>query len=111
MLVGQAVELGFLLDGGRIAVQATVKISSAFRYGFEFVLCHQEREIIARGCKRSQFGKHQNWQPRSRIDTSRFIAMTQLLIWVLLSILNHIGDKHQPAAALLDKILRNNPSE
>jgi hypothetical protein len=51
MLVGQSVELGFLLDGGRIAVQATVKNKSAFRYGFEFVLCHQEREIITRGCK------------------------------------------------------------
>src|ERR1700732_4563475 len=40
MLVGQAVELGFLLDGGPIKVQAMVKNKSAFRYGFEFVLGH-----------------------------------------------------------------------
>jgi PilZ domain len=56
MLVGQAVELGFLLDGGLIAVQAMVKNKSAFRYGFEFVLGHEEREIITRGCNALAFG-------------------------------------------------------
>jgi hypothetical protein len=56
ILVGQAVELGFLLDGGLIAVQALVKNKSAFRYGFEFVLGNQEREIITRGCKALALG-------------------------------------------------------
>jgi hypothetical protein len=56
MLVGQAVELGFLLDGKLIEVQAMVKNKSAFRYGFEFVLGHKEREIITRECKALAFG-------------------------------------------------------
>jgi hypothetical protein len=49
MMVGQAVELRFeLLE--RISVQAVVKNKRAFRYGFEFVLGHSERESIRRGC-------------------------------------------------------------
>jgi hypothetical protein len=56
MLVGQAVEVDFLLDGELIEVQAMVKNKSAFRNGFEFVLGYKEHEIITRGCKALAFG-------------------------------------------------------
>jgi hypothetical protein len=51
LVVGQAVELGFQLSSRVIRVQATVKNQTAFRYGFEFVLENEEREIIARHCR------------------------------------------------------------
>jgi hypothetical protein len=44
-----------------------------------------------------------------RAPTSRFITMTELLVGVLLGILYHVGDKHQPAAALLYKIPSQQP--
>jgi hypothetical protein len=51
LAVGQAVELGFELPSRVMSVHATVKNQSAFRYGFEFVLGHEEREIITRDCR------------------------------------------------------------
>jgi hypothetical protein len=51
LIVGQAVELGFQLPSRVMSVQATVKNQTAFRHGFEFVLGHEEREIITRDCR------------------------------------------------------------
>jgi hypothetical protein len=51
LIVGQSVGLGFQLPCGLIDVRAVVKNKRAFRYGFEFVLTHQERGILKRGCR------------------------------------------------------------
>jgi hypothetical protein len=51
LIAGQAVELGFQLPSRAISLQATVKNQTAFRYGFEFVLGHEEREIIMHDCR------------------------------------------------------------
>ncbi len=51
IVVGQAVELDFQLPFKPICVQAVVKNKTAFRYGFEFVLAHEEREILKSGCR------------------------------------------------------------
>jgi hypothetical protein len=51
LVVGQAVELGFQLSSRVVRVQAVVKNQTAFRYGFEFVLEYEEREIIIRHCR------------------------------------------------------------
>jgi hypothetical protein len=51
LIVGQNVELSFELPCGPVSVQAVVKNKSAFRYGFEFVLANEEREMLKRGCR------------------------------------------------------------
>ena len=51
LIVGQSVELDFQLPSGPISVQAVVKNKRAFRYGFEFVLANEEREMLKSGCR------------------------------------------------------------
>jgi PilZ domain len=57
MVVGQAVELDFQLPSGAISVQAVVTNKTAFRYGFEFVPEHHEKETITRSCRALAFGR------------------------------------------------------
>jgi hypothetical protein len=51
LIVGQGVELSFELPCGPVSVHAVVKNKSAFRYGFEFVLANEEREMLKSGCR------------------------------------------------------------
>jgi hypothetical protein len=60
-LLGEVVELGFMLPGGPITIRALVRQRNAFRYGFEFVDFESEHEILRRTC--------------------RDLAMNQSLIW------------------------------
>jgi hypothetical protein len=59
MIVGQAVELDFQLPSGPICVRAMVKNKSAFRYGLEFVLGHEQRGILKNECTTLAFRSSQ----------------------------------------------------
>jgi hypothetical protein len=60
-LLGEVVELGFILPGSPVTIRAVVRQRNAFRYGFEFVDFDSEHELLRRTC--------------------RDLAMNQSLIW------------------------------
>lgn len=47
----EIVELGITLPGGHLTIRAMIRQRNAFRYGFEFVDSHSERELIRRTCR------------------------------------------------------------
>jgi hypothetical protein len=60
-LLGEVVELAFMLPGSPMTIRAMVRQRNAFRYGFEFVDFDSEYELLRRTC--------------------RDLAMNQSMIW------------------------------
>jgi hypothetical protein len=60
-LLGEVVELGFMLPGSPITIRAMVRQRNAFRYGFEFVDFDSEHEILRRTCRDLAMNESMIW--------------------------------------------------
>jgi PilZ domain len=60
-LLGEVVQLGFMLPGSPVMIRAMVRQKNAFRYGFEFVDFDSEHELLRRTCRDLAMGESLIW--------------------------------------------------